>query len=230
MAKAAELALEAALSQAQRNLHQFFNWIGFLAVHYQRICMDLFEGFDDIYSLTEKDFHNLEESFAKRAPATQRIVFGQRKTKRLCALTHWIIDFHRVDKFPTINRVNQDSFCAVLFTAARHEEVRREEIKKSDAILKEASPGPLKTKCTWNEWESAFENYLSSTYGVNGVPLSYFIFLNKLSDGMTTFSDFNERVIANTPLAGAAFDVDKKRVHQLMVSFTQRQKDMYLYR
>ena len=67
------------------------------------------------------------------------------------------------------------------------------------------------------------ENYLSSIYGVDGVPLSYIIRPNDAPDRTTTFSDFNERAIACAPLNGAAFEADKRQVHQIMVSFTQKQ-------
>ena len=136
MAEAAAIAAEAALPQEQRNFRQCLAWIGFTAVHRQRICSESFKTFDDIFLLTEKDIRNLKESFAKRTPAAQRIVFGQRKTKLLCAFTHWIKDFRRVDTMPTIAGLNQDSFRAVLRVAARRDEIRKEEIEKSAAVLK----------------------------------------------------------------------------------------------
>ena len=223
MAEAAALALEATLAPAQRNVRQCLEWIGFTAVQRARICEDSFQDLEDFLSRSEKDIRSLEERFAKRTPVAQRVVFGQRKTKLLIAMTHWVKDFRRVDLSPTIAGLNEASFIALLNKASRRDEVRQEEIKNSEAVLKEASPGPLETESKWHDWEQAMENYLSSTYGVDGVPLSYVIRDNDAPDRMTAFSDFNERATACAPLSGAAFDADKRRVHQLMVSFTQGQ-------
>ena len=223
MAEAAALAVEATLAPAQQNVRQCLNWIGFIAVQRARVCEDSFQDLDDFLSRSEKDIRTLEERFARRTPAAARVVFGQRKTKLLIAMTHWVKDFRRIDLSPTIAGLNEASFIALLNKAARRDEVRQEEIKSSEAVLQEASPGPLETESKWHEWEQAMENYLSSTYGVDGVPLSYVIRDNDAPDRMTAFTDFNERAIACAPLSGAAFDADKRRVHQLMVSFTQGQ-------
>ena len=199
------------------------DWIGFSAVHRTRICTEAFQTLKDLETITEKDITSLSDSFSKRTPAAQRIIFGQRKTKSLQALLHWVKDFRRTDETPTIAGLNEITFKALISVAARREEVRKEEIENSEAVLKEASPGALESEATWHEWEPAFENYLSSTYGVDGVPLVYVIRPNDAPDRTTTFADFNERAIACAPLRGAAFDADKRRVHQLMVSFTQGQ-------
>ena len=87
--------------------------------------------------------------------------------------------------------------------------------------MKEASPGNLVSEAKWHEWEPAFENYLSSAFGVDGVPLSYIIRANDDPDHSTTFTDFTDECIACTPLSGPVFDADKRQVHQFLVSFTQ---------
>lgn len=221
MAEAAAAALEATLPADERNLRQCLQWIGFTAVHRARICTESFQVFEDLLALSEKDIRDLGDSFAKRTPAANRIIFGQRKTKLLMAMTHWIKDYRRVDLLPTIAGLNRASFLALLAIAARRDEVRKEEMENSEAVLKEASPGPLESESKWHDWEHAFDNYLSSAYGVDGVPLSYVTRPNDAPDRVSAFSDFNERAIACAPLNGAAFDADKRRVHQLMVSFTQ---------
>ena len=221
--EAAALAAENALPDEQKNLRQCLNWIGFTALQRQKITSESFITLQEVLNHSEKDIIQLAESFAKRTPAAQRIVFGQRRTKLLIALVHWCKDFRRVDKFASIDGLNEDSFKNVTNRAARREEVRKQEIEKSKEVLKEASPGPLETESKWHEWEPAFENYLNSAYGVDGVPLAYVIRSNFLPDRTTTFNDFNEEAIACAPLSGPAFDADKRRVHQLMVSFTQGQ-------
>ena len=223
MTEAAAAAAELALPVEQRNLRQCMEWIGFSALHRTRICSESFQTLQDLLEFTEDDISSLADSFAKRTPAASRIIFGQRKTKFLQAMVHWVKDFRRTDQLPTIAGLNEVSFKGVIGVAARREEVRKEEIENAEAVLKEASPGPLETEARWHEWEPALENYLSSTYGVDGVPLVYVIRPNDAPDRTTTFSDFNERAVANAPLTSPAFDADKRRVHQLIVSFTQGQ-------
>ena len=87
--------------------------------------------------------------------------------------------------------------------------------------MKQASPGMLKTEAKWNEWEPAFENFLSCAFGVDGVPLSYVIRAEDEADRVTMFHDFADKCVACAPLTGPAFDADKRTVHQFMVSFTQ---------
>lgn len=87
--------------------------------------------------------------------------------------------------------------------------------------MKEASPGMLKTEAKWNEWEPAFENFLSCAYEVDGFPLSYVIRAGDAHDRTTVFHDFADKCVASAPLIGPVFDADKRTVHQIMVSFTQ---------
>ena len=75
----------------------------------------------------------------------------------------------------------------------------------------------LKTEARWNEWEPAFEIFLSCAFGVDGVLLSYVIRALDASDRTTMFHDFADKCVACAPLHGPAFDADKRIVHQLMV-------------
>ena len=95
-----------------------------------------------------------------------------------------------------------------------------------DVKAKEASPGPLVSETKWNEWDPAFENYLSNIMGFNGVPLSYVIRENALVDRRPLagpHADFVEETIACTPLNGVAFEADRSTVHQYIISFTTGQ-------
>ena len=99
-------------------------------------------------------------------------------------------------------------------------------ISAQDVKSKEASPGPLVSETKWNEWEPAFENYLSNIMGFNGVPLSYVIRDNPLVDRAPkagAHADFVEETIARTPLTGVASEADRSTVHQYIVSFTTGQ-------
>ena len=56
---------------------------------------------------------------------------------------------------------------------------------------------------------------------MDGVPLSYVIREKDAPDHVTVFTDFTDKCVACAPLSGAAFDADKRKVHQMLVSFTQ---------
>ena len=60
-------------------------------------------------------------------------------------------------------------------------------------------------------------------FGADSVPLSYVIQEIETSDPAATYADFTEQIIAKAPLSGPAFDADKRRVHQYIVSFTKGQ-------
>ena len=57
--------------------------------------------------------------------------------------------------------------------------------------------------------------------GVTGVPLSYVVRENEAPERDGTFESFNERAIACSPLSGACFQADARKVHQLLKSFLQ---------
>ena len=221
MAEAAAAAAELLLPDEEQDLRTVLNWVGFSAIQRQRLCDEAFTVLNDFEGMTEKDVRTLEESFGKRTPAATRIIFGQRRTKYLTALVNWVKDFRRIDLEPDIVGLDAAGLRAELKIASRREEVRQAQIEKSDAVMKEASPGMLKTEAKWNEWEPAFENFLSCAFGVDGIPLSYVIRSEDAPDRATMFHDFADKCVACAPLNGPAFDADKRTVHQFMVSFTQ---------
>ena len=89
-----------------------------------------------------------------------------------------------------------NSFNAALETAARRQEIRKQQMENSAEVLKDASPGPLVSEAKWLDWEHAFDNYLSSAFGVDGVPLSYVIRENQAPDHDATFQDFTDECVA----------------------------------
>lgn len=219
-AEVAALAIETALVGPQSEVRTILEWIGFrTAVHRGQITEESFQSYDDILTLKEKDIYELAGSFQKR-DAAERIIFGQRRIKKLKALIHWTRDFRRMSHTPDIDGSDAVAFNEELDTAARRQEVRLVQIENSDSVMKEASPGMLKSEAMWNEWEPAFENYLSSAYGVDGVPLNYVIRDDEAPDHVTLFTDFTDKCIACAPMTGPAYEADKRQVHQYVVSFT----------
>jgi hypothetical protein len=105
--------------------------------------------------------------------------------------------------------------------ASNRADVRKIEKDQSDTVSKAADPGKFKDERKWPEWEPAFVNYLSTIPGVNGVPLSYVVREKEDPDLSGVFDSFNERAIACSPLVGAVFQADARKVHQLIKSFLQ---------
>ena len=205
-------------------IRQILTWIGFtIAKDQQTIIDNAFESYNDLLELTSKDIIYLSTSFGRRTINNGIIIFGSRKTKKLKSLVYWIKDFQRISLTPNIDGLVEASFLAALTVASAREEVRQMMINAQDVKAKEASPGPLVSETKWNDWEPAFENYLSNIMGFNGVPLSYVIRENPLVDRVPlagAHADFVEETIACTPLNGVAFEADRSTVHQYIISFT----------
>ena len=173
--------------------------------------------------LKEKDIRDLAESYGRRTITDGRFIFGLRRIRYLIGLVHWVQDFGRVGQVPTIVPFGEDAaaFRQVLNIAFDRAEVRRIEKEQSDTVSKAADPGKFKDERKWPEWEPAFCNYLSTIPGVSGVPLSYVVRELSVPDPDATYESFNEQAIACSPLEGAVFQADARKVHQLIKSFLQ---------
>ena len=198
-------------------------WIGFdQQATRDRIREEGFGNFTDLMSTKEKDIHSLAESYGRRTVADGRVIFGLRRIRHLIGLIHWVQDFRRVGKEPTIaGFVNAARFRVALEEAFDRADVRKIEADQSDTLSKAADPGKLKDERKWPEWEPSFVNYMSTIPGVTGVPLSYVIRELETPTPDEEYGSFNERSIACAPLSGHFFQADARKVHQLIKSFLQ---------
>ena len=179
--------------------------------------------FADMRVMKEKDIRDLAESYGRRTVADGRFIFGLRRIRYLIGLVHWVQGFERVSQTPTLDTFGGDAelFRRALDVAFNRAEVRRVEKEQSDTVSKAADPGKFKDEKKWPEWEPAFVNYLSTIPGVNGVPLSYIIRDAEVPAIDAVYESFNELAIACSPLTGAVFQADARKVHQLLKSFLQ---------
>ena len=92
---------------------------------------DSFNTFSDIQKLQVDDIKSLADSFSKRAPMGTRIIFGQRRTKKLKSLIQWSQDFRRCSCPVTIDGLDQDQFTTAIETASMRAEIRQSQINKS---------------------------------------------------------------------------------------------------
>lgn len=199
-------------------------WIGFdTPATRNRLRLEGFENFEDLASMKEKDIRDLAESYGRRTVADGRFIFGVRRIRYLLGLIHWVQDFKRISGTPNLGEFAGDpaAFRSALDDASNRADVRKIEKDQSDTVSKAADPGKFKDERKWPEWEPAFVNYLSTIPGVNGVPLSYVVREKEDPDLSGVFDSFNERAIACSPLVGAVFQADARKVHQLIKSFLQ---------
>ena len=161
------------------------------------------------------------ESFSKRSPAANRIIFGMQRIKCLISMMHWAQDHQRCSKDPDLDDIaNADEFKEALLVSAQRASLRKTDAEQVDTISKAADPGKFKDEKKWSDWEPAFVNYLSTIPGARGVPLSYVVRENDAPDHETDFgNDFTACSIACAPLDDSSFRANARKVHQLLMNF-----------
>ena len=140
----AALARENALPEGEQHMRSTLLWIGFPhAIVRERICNEIGITFQDVQQLKEADITSLASSFSKRTPANTRIMFGQRRIRRLKAFIHWTQDFRRTSLPVSVNGLNAMSFCAALDEAAERADIREKQKDTQEQMIAKASPGNL---------------------------------------------------------------------------------------
>ena len=148
----AALARENALPDEEKHMRSALLWIGFPhAIVRERICNEIGVTFQDVQQLKEADITSLASSFSKRTPANTRIMFGQRRIRRLKAFIHWTQDFRRTSLPVSIDGLDAVSFCAALDEAAERETIRQKMIDTQEQVMAKASPGNLVSEAKWQE-------------------------------------------------------------------------------
>lgn len=204
----------------ENQIKQILYWCGFVTPANQTaIYGDSIQEYADLMTMTESDITDVAKDYAGRA-TNARINFGLRKIKKLKAVTHWVKDHRRVSTTPTIEKMSGNEFRTQLETATARAQIRKQLKDDSTTKSKEASPGALKSELKWIQWETKFNNYLTTIPGVDGVPLSYVIREKEQPDAGTTFTSFVEKTVASAPLKGTFYEADSDTVHQAIVSFT----------
>ena len=83
-----------AAAAALADVHQCLEWIGFGDVQHRNTIIDEggFDRLTDFYDINETDIRDMAESFSKRSPAANCIIFGMRRIKWLISMMHWTQD------------------------------------------------------------------------------------------------------------------------------------------
>ena len=158
-----------AAAAALADVHQCLEWIAFGDVQHRNAIIDE-GGFDrlmDFYDINETDIRDIAESFSKRSPAANRIIFGMRRIKWLISMMHWTQDHQRCSEDPDLDDIaNADEFKQALLVLAQRASHRKTDAAQVDTISKAADPGKFKDKKKLPDCEPAFVNYLSTIPGV----------------------------------------------------------------
>ena len=219
LAKGAELAPEG-LDELD-TISQALYWIGFRTdVQRNNIISDSFVSYDDIRLFSEKDISNMASDWSSRQASNGKIIFGTRRTKLVKAFTHWVQDFYRISREPSVDGLNEASFLAMLNRALARSEIRKNIKDQNKTAAEAASPGPLKSEREFKNWEEKFINYASAHLGANGIPLSYVIRENEDPPENEEYTDFVSMTISCAPLKGEFYEADRLSVYNMLVSFT----------
>ncbi len=188
------------------------------------ISRDGFVGYADMNILREKDVSELAKAFADRTQANGRITFGLRRQNLLKSTIHWVQDFRRISRTPTLNAIaDVEDFRAKIQTARERASVRKSRTEDSSSS-QAADPGKCKGSKGWLVWSRALKNYLSTILGQDGVPLSYIIREEAAPDYELENEidcDYEQLTVDCAPLTGTIFSADAKTVHQLIHGFIQ---------
>ena len=179
------------------------------------------EGLTNLVQLkrfTDKDIRGMAINLAKRSTAATRLLVGMVRLQNLIALMHWVQDCVR-----TNTDIDPASFnVETMLIAHDRAEFRETFASQTDVMSKAADSGKLKDSNSWEVWSTSFANLLSVIPATSGIPLSYVIReVAEPEDGEVVYNDFMEECVARHPLAGPRFIADRKRVHQLIRTFTQ---------
>ena len=212
-----------AAAAALADVHHCLEWIGFGDVQHRNAIIDEggFDRLTDFYDINKTDIRDMAESFSKRSPATNRIIFGMQRIKWLISMMHWAQDHQQCSEDPDLDDIaNAEEFKEALIVLPQCASLQRTDTEQVDTISKAADPGKFKDEKKWPDWEPAFVNYLSTIPGVRGVPLSYIVRENEAPDHEMDFgNDFTARSIACAPLNDSSFKANARKVHQLLMNF-----------
>jgi hypothetical protein len=189
----------------------------------QAIAEDGFNSYQDIAGLDDKDVNSLADGFSSRTQANGKIIFGLSRTTRLKSTVHWVQDFIRISREPSLAGIGDEAaFRVVIEVARQRSKMRKHKADDSDKLSAAASPGKLKRQKDWPVWIRGLGNYLSTMQGVSGIPLSYIIREQEAPDySNEADDDFEQLTIDCAPLIGLVFKTDTRKVHQLIHALVQ---------
>ena len=160
----------------------------------------------------------MADGYEKRTQAQGCIPFGLQHIKLLIGVMHWVQDQDRCYRsISTGDIADANEFREIIDISIQRAALRKVEDDQVDMISKAADQGTFKDERKWPDCEPAFINYLSTRPGSYHVPLSYIVREREDPNHDRDFGDdFVSKMIKCTPLHGAHFRANSRRVHQLL--------------
>jgi hypothetical protein len=186
----------------------------------KKIAEDGFGSFKEIATLQESDIDHLAHGFSKRTAANGRLTFGLRRTNLMKNAIHWVLDFKRISRQPSLDGIEDMQTFRDAIEVSR--ERARNRKHKKDEPCTVAPPPKLRSQKDWVAFDRSLRNNLSTMEGQGGVSLDYII----RSDDAPDYSseedgDFDGLTVLCAPLSGPAFDADSNKVYQLLLGYVQ---------
>ena len=95
-------------------IDQTLEWIGVKNTMYIANIRENFTTFDEISQLTASNIGDLVGDFRRKTLTDGKYAMPLTIQKRLKFTIDWLLDFERVNRFPTLVGLDQDSFCSEL--------------------------------------------------------------------------------------------------------------------
>ena len=99
------------------DIEQNLEWIGVRDSTDITNIQENFTTFDELSQLTDSDIRDLVENFRRRTLTDGKYAIPLTIQKRLQFTIDWLLDFERVNRFPTLVGLDQDSFRSALKVA-----------------------------------------------------------------------------------------------------------------
>jgi len=173
-----------------------------------RVAFTQVEGLSTLVSFGllegDKDVKDMCARMAGRTQKNGQVIIGTIQMKCLQALVYWVRDLVKHNQVIDHNYWTKET----MNIAMEEKEMER---SFKDVKIDIIDPGKCKTGLEWDDWQTAFENKLESTYGVGNMPLAYIIRPRVGRDHVFhSKADRNKYMLS---LNGPTFDRNNKMVY-----------------
>jgi hypothetical protein len=187
-----------------------------------RVAFDLFD--DNFASCMDKSFDEIDRDFSiysKLTAAQGQIRAPPGVTKRIKAFVQWTQDELRMGRNPS----------GAAFPVVRVAELTRRHtthkkfVEDSGNVANAARPKDFDTNTKFQDWEPTLIGFLRLKAGRDGIPLAYVLRDSDASDPSPK-GNFLEEYISAAPLAGEAYEIDKRTVAVIIRGLTNGNHDV----
>jgi len=165
-------------------------------------------GVRDLINLTDKDVEQLLKIVRTGPPPVVVPFLAQ---KRLNIFCYWATKRHRLNEPIDAGLFNQAAIEA-------YGSMMTLEEKDEEVVVK--APGEYKKDTKWKSFKEGAIAYFNGIKGNHNIPLAYVIRDQEVPQVNQAYQSEHHRIVAITPLAGAAYEDDNGKVFDLLKSWT----------